>query len=137
MVRVMAFGTFDGLHPGHRHYLREAKRQGDELVVVVARDATVKRVKGRLPLQDETTRLARVSQLPEVSRAVLGRRRDPAGIIAEYQPRIVCLGYDQQAFTQGLAQRYPGVKIIRISAFHPERFKSSLQRSAPLPPVQL
>ena len=48
-VRVLAFGTFDILHPGHDHYLQEARKLGDELWVVVALDETVRQGKGRLP----------------------------------------------------------------------------------------
>ncbi|MCJ2563189.1 MAG: adenylyltransferase/cytidyltransferase family protein, partial [Candidatus Thermoplasmatota archaeon] len=45
MVRVMASGVFDLLHTGHLHYLEEAKKLGDELIVVVARDSTVRKEK--------------------------------------------------------------------------------------------
>ena len=45
MVKVMATGTFDILHLGHIYYLKESKRLGDTLTVVVATDATVRRLK--------------------------------------------------------------------------------------------
>ena len=38
---VVGQGTFDILHPGHLHYLRDAKAMGDRLVVIVARSANV------------------------------------------------------------------------------------------------
>ncbi|EQD52190.1 glycerol-3-phosphate cytidyltransferase, partial [mine drainage metagenome] len=44
-VRVMATGVFDLLHPGHLYFLTEARKLGDELVVVVARDQTARRLK--------------------------------------------------------------------------------------------
>jgi len=37
MVKVMATGTFDLLHMGHIYYLKEAKKLGDKLVTVIAR----------------------------------------------------------------------------------------------------
>ena len=40
--RVVATGTFDLLHPGHLYYLEESKKLGDELWVIVARDANVR-----------------------------------------------------------------------------------------------
>ena len=49
MTTVMCFGTFDTLHPGHLYFLRECRRYGDNLVVVIARDATVAKVKGKKP----------------------------------------------------------------------------------------
>jgi FAD synthetase len=42
---VMTFGTFDMFHPGHRYYLSEARKEGDVLVVIVARDITVEKLK--------------------------------------------------------------------------------------------
>lgn len=129
MTRVLAFGTFDGLHPGHLYYLRQAKRQGDELVVVVARDATVERTKGARPQHDETWRREQLLLVPEVDRAILGRLHDQQGIIHELQPKVICLGYDQEAFTQGLAERYPWVQILRLEPYHPEHYKSSLLRT--------
>ena len=45
MVRVMAVGVFDLLHAGHLHYVEQAKSLGDELIVVVAHDDTVRKQK--------------------------------------------------------------------------------------------
>ncbi len=36
--KVMAFGSFDFLHPGHVHYLTRASKLGSYLIVVVARE---------------------------------------------------------------------------------------------------
>ena len=72
MKTVMAFGTFDVLHPGHIAYLEQAKRMGDRLVVVVARDSSVAIIKGRRPIFGEKERLEIVSSLRVVDKAVLG-----------------------------------------------------------------
>ena len=45
MKTVLAFGTFDVLHPGHIHYLKKAKGLGDRLVVIVSRDDSVRLIK--------------------------------------------------------------------------------------------
>ena len=50
LTHVMCFGTFDKLHPGHRYYLSESKKQGDYLIVVVARDQNVLKIKNKLLL---------------------------------------------------------------------------------------
>jgi FAD synthetase len=47
--RVIAFGVFDGLHEGHRHFLREARKLGGRLTVAVAHDEAVVMLKGRRP----------------------------------------------------------------------------------------
>lgn len=125
MVRVMAFGTFDRLHAGHRYFLRQASQHGDELVVVVARDGTVLAVKGHGPHQSEQERLAAVQQMPDVQHAVLGNPGDKYEIVRQFQPHVICLGYDQRAFTAGLPREFPGIRIVRIDAFKPETYKSS------------
>ncbi|MEM2588044.1 MAG: adenylyltransferase/cytidyltransferase family protein, partial [Candidatus Bathyarchaeia archaeon] len=58
---VLAEGTFDLLHYGHVYYLTNAKKAGGEgskLVVVVARDKTVERLKGWKPVIPEGQRKA-------------------------------------------------------------------------------
>ena len=45
MIKVMATGTFDLLHMGHIYFLKEAKKLGDKLIVIVARDSTVRKMK--------------------------------------------------------------------------------------------
>ncbi|MEM3661293.1 MAG: adenylyltransferase/cytidyltransferase family protein, partial [Candidatus Micrarchaeaceae archaeon] len=57
---MMATGVFDIINPGHIYFLKEAKKLGDELVVVVARDSTAKKLKHR-PLMNEDTRLRIIS----------------------------------------------------------------------------
>ena len=49
---VLASGVFDLLHLGHVKFLEDAKKTGGEnakLVVIVARDSTVEKTKGRKP----------------------------------------------------------------------------------------
>ena len=99
MTKVLTFGTFDILHPGHEHYLQQAKQFGDELIVVIARDETVKAVKGKLPRNDESKRQGAVSSLSFVTDAVLGNKGDKLDIVIEHSPQIICLGYDQTFFT--------------------------------------
>src|SRR3990172_4966338 len=92
----MAMGTFDFLHPGHLNYLRQAKKFGDRLVVVVARDTTVKKEKGRKPVVNEKDRLQLVQQLRIVDNAVLGNVGDRLKIVEKVKPDVICLGYDQR-----------------------------------------
>ena len=94
MVRVMATGVFDLLHPGHIHYLTEAKKLGDELVVVVARDSTAERFKHR-PIVPQAQRLEMVAALKPVDRAVLGNEGSIYDILTEIRPDVIALGYDQ------------------------------------------
>lgn len=129
---VMVFGTFDGLHPGHEDYFRQAKEHGDELIVVVARDTTVVDVKGNLPARNQDDRLEAVREHPLVDDARLGYQEDKYRVIEEVNPDIICLGYDQEAFTENLdaelARRGLSATIVRSEPFFPEMYKSSLLR---------
>ena len=127
MAKSIAFGTFDGLHPGHRFYLDSAAGYGD-LAVVVALDATVLKVKGRPPLRGQDERLAAVRAAGYDGR--LGHPTDRYAILAELHPDFICLGYDQVAFTERLEEACSSLglsaTIVRIGAYKPERYKSSL-----------
>lgn len=129
---VMCFGTFDGIHPGHEDYFKQAREHGDKLVVVVARDTTVIDVKGDLPAMSEAERLMAIEQHILVDEAVLGYPDDKYRIIEEFQPDVICLGYDQEAFTDTLdvelTRRGLASNVLRCQPYFPDNFKSSLLR---------
>ncbi len=128
----MAFGTFDHFHEGHKYYLSEAKKLGDTLVVIIARDETVKSIKGHLPDFNEKERKKMVEESGIATEIVIGNKGDKYKVLKKYKPAIIALGYDQYAFTQRL-QKYLidqglNTKIVRIESFKPEEYKSSLIR---------
>jgi FAD synthetase len=118
MVRVMATGVFDILHLGHLHFLEESKRLGDELVVVVATDATARRRKHE-PVTPEKMRLELVASLKPVDSAVLGKTgSDMFAIVEELKPDIITIGYDQpfepNQLERDLGSRGLKVKVVRM-----------------------
>ena len=76
----MASGVFDILHLGHLHYLEESKKLGDELIVVIATDETVRKLKHE-PVTSEQIRLELVKALKPVDDAVLGYTGDKYKIV--------------------------------------------------------
>lgn len=123
-TRVMAVGVFDLLHPGHVHYLTEAKKLGDELVVVVATDATVRERKGP-PIFDQATRARLVEALKPVDRVVVGHEGDHYKTVEEVRPDVIALGYDQhhqeRAIKAELADRgLDRIEVRRMPAFEGE-----------------
>ena len=104
----MAFGSFDLLHPGHLLYLSKAKRLGDQLIVVVARDSSIVALKNRKPVLGERARLEVVGALRMVNRAVLGNRlsgpTDMYEVMRRYKPDVIAFGYDQRIDIDGLRQ---------------------------------
>lgn len=129
-IIVLAFGTFDLIHPGHKYYLRRARALGDELTVVVARDETVRKLKGHWPLRDEATRLASVESVPAVGRAMLGSLGNYYRVLDLVRPDVVALGYDQKDIARNikheLKRRRLNSRVIRIEAYRPEQYKTSI-----------
>ncbi len=117
VVRVMATGVFDLLHPGHLYFLQEAKKLGDELVVVVARDQTARRLKHE-PYVPEHIRREMVGALKPVDKAVLGSTTDIYETVVQERPQIVALGHDQRwdehEIERECARRGVPVKVVRI-----------------------
>ncbi|MCD6523233.1 MAG: FAD synthase [Candidatus Diapherotrites archaeon] len=124
----MAFGTFSIIHPGHLFYLESAKRHCDYLIVVVARDSTVKRIKGEC-LIPEKQRLEVVKALKPVDKAVLGYTNDMYRIIERIKPDILILGPDQEHDTEKLKKelkrRGLNPKIVRIKRMKNGRLHKS------------
>ena len=130
---MLATGVFDLLHLGHLRFLEESKKTGgphSKLVVVVARDKTVRRRKGKGPIVPEDQRRELVAALRVVDRAILGREEiDLLGILKEVKPDIVCVGYDQDAIraavTRLVRKEELPVRVVRIRRFGPIGFNSS------------
>jgi FAD synthetase len=117
MKRVVATGTFDLLHPGHIYYLEESRKLGDELWVIVARDANV-RHKPR-PIVPEDQRLKIMQSLRVADHVVLGDREDMFRPIEEIRPAVITFGFNQhfdvQKIREALGERgLSGIDLARI-----------------------
>ncbi len=119
MVRVLATGTFDILHPGHLLYLSEAKALGDELYVIVARDSMVKHKPK--PIIPEEQRLAMVAALRIVDMAMLGSETDMFEPLRAIKPDIIALGknqfFDEKELEARLKTHGIDAKVVRIKTF--------------------
>ncbi len=119
----MATGTFDIIHPGHGYYLQQSKNLGGEnskLIVVVARDATVRSHK-RVPIVNEEQRLEMVKMLKPVDEAYLGSTTDMFHIVEEIKPDIISIGPDQDfdlaLLREELKKRDLNVEVIKITSY--------------------
>ncbi|MFC1687490.1 M15 family metallopeptidase [Patescibacteria group bacterium] len=133
MKKVLAAGTFDLLHPGHIWFLQQAKKRGDHLTVIIARDKTVKKVKKITPHQTERQRLKALQNLGIADKIILGGLDKKINSVKKVRPHVICLGYDQKAFTKNLRKELVTMglkpKIIRLPAYHPKKYKSSIMRA--------
>ncbi len=113
MVRVMASGVFDLIHTGHVSYLEQAKSYGDELVVVVACDSTVRRRKHE-PITPEAMRARIVGALKPVDMAIVGRDGDMFETVRELRPDVIVLGFDQTFDEVEMRRRLEGIGMGHV-----------------------
>ena len=116
----MATGTFDILHMGHIFYLKEAKKLGDTLAVVVATDSTVRKLKHE-PINPQEIRFNIIKELKIVDEAYIGYEDDIYEIVKEINPDIIALGFDQihneNEIQNQLKKRKIKAKIVRLHEF--------------------
>jgi FAD synthetase len=130
---VLASGVFDLLHLGHVRFLEEAKKAGGsnvELIVIVARDSTVEKRKGKKPIMPENQRRALVESLKVVDEAILGYEKFDIGkVIEKIKPDIIVVGYDQDGMEQTvknyIEKRKLKIKIVKIGKFEEDKLDSS------------
>jgi len=119
LKRIVATGTFDLLHPGHLYYLEESRRLGDELYVIIARDANV-RHKPK-PVIPEDQRMKMVGALKPVDHAVLGDLHDMFRPIREIQPAVITIGFnqhfDEARLVADLRARGINSEVVRIGQY--------------------
>lgn len=128
MTKIMLFGTFDIIHAGHIHLFQSARRYGDELIVVVARDINVKKIKGSLPFHSEYERKKILARIDLVDKVILGDKNNVCAAVHKYKPDIIMLGYDQKNFVDYLREEIKrcawDIKVTRAKPYKPERYKT-------------
>lgn len=133
-TKIMAFGTFDGLHKGHINFFKQARKLAPlpYLIVSVARDINVKRIKGESPRLNEIKRKNLIKNCALVDKVVLGGARKHIPHIVKESPDIIVLGYDQSEYIKNLKidlkKRGKNVKIIRLKPYKEKKYKNSLLR---------
>lgn len=132
-VTVMVFGTFDYLHAGHENLFIQARNYGNYVIAILARDKTVKTIKGAAPDHNEKERLQNLIATGWANEAVLGNEKDKTKVIRQYKPTVIALGYDQFAFTYNLEKLLidlkMNTKIVRLKPYRPDMYKSSILKN--------
>jgi len=127
--KVFVAGTFDNFHVGHQFFLWSALAFGPEVTVIVARDETVKNVKGRGAGNNENVRKKRVESEFASQNQVKVRLGNLNGnfmkTLAEENPGILFLGFDQFFDEEKCLEVFPDLKVLRAKKYFPEIFKSS------------
>jgi len=130
---VLASGTFDLLHFGHVKYLEEAKKAGGknaELIVIVARDNTVEKRKGKKPVMPEDQRRSLVESLKVVDEAILGFEDFSIdNVVEKIRPDVIAVGHDQDGIERevrkAIAEKKFNIEVVRIGRFGKKELDSS------------
>ena len=124
----MIFGTFDIVHHGHMNLFLQAKKHGERLVVVVARDTRVKELKKDKPVHTEKERKKFLEQIRYIDEVLLGDKKDVYAVIKKIKPNIIVLGYDQKFFIDTLESKIHEfgltTKVIRAKPYKHSNLKS-------------
>lgn len=129
---VLIFGVFDGVHDGHRDFIAQAKKEGERVVVVVARDEVVEKLKGKKPVNDESSRIKELLNVDEIDMVYLGDQDEGTyKIVKEVKPDVIFLGYDQQALLDNIKEAIdagvlPEIELIQGKSYKGETLHSSL-----------
>ena len=130
--KVIVFGVFDLLHPGHLYFLQHAKSYGTYLCAIVTRDNIVRQLKHQFPFQLQLQRLAQVNNICEVNDAILGDEHlGDYAVLKQYQPDIIVVGYDQHFLKMDLEERMqrqelPLCPIVQVGSYYPEVYSTTI-----------
>ncbi|OGI76249.1 hypothetical protein A3C67_03070 [Candidatus Nomurabacteria bacterium RIFCSPHIGHO2_02_FULL_42_19] len=133
-VKIMVFGTFDGLHLGHVNFLKQARDlsggKSSFLIVSIARDKNVIKIKGKRPILGEKKRMALVKKSNLADKVVLSGVKNHLPHIIKERPDIIALGYDQKDYIKNLKKNLKNkgiiVKIVRLKPYKQKVYKNSL-----------
>ncbi|MEK7572547.1 MAG: adenylyltransferase/cytidyltransferase family protein [Patescibacteria group bacterium] len=131
-TKIMVFGTFDGLHKGHLNFLKQAKKLSKKsfLIVSIARDKNVLKIKGHKPQLKDTERLVLVKKCSFADKVVLSGKTNYLPHILKEMPGIIALGYDQKAYVKNLKKDLKNkgilIKIIRLKPYNEKIYKNRL-----------
>ena len=128
----MIFGTFDGLHKGHLSFFKQARNftKNSFLIVSIARDRNVRKIKGRFPVLNEKKRMILVKKCGLADKVVLSGLKNHIPHIVKESPDIIALGYDQKAYIKNLRKSLKNkgisVKIVRLEPYGERTYKNHL-----------
>lgn len=121
----MVFGVFDGLHEGHKHFLNQALKRCERLIVSVTHENVIQTLKGHAPRFSFEERALALSSFHPQLEIILG---DPEiktwSALYKYRPDIVFLGYDQHTLAEKLKSL--NIPVAQLDPYLPEKYKSSL-----------
>src|SRR3989338_1369707 len=111
MIKVLCGGRFNFPHKGHEYFLREAKKHGDYLIVVIAHDAHNIKKSEIVEMQERKDNLEKLKIVDEV---VIGDPEDFFKVVEKHRPQVIALGWDQKLPFPESRFDGVGVKVVKI-----------------------
>lgn len=103
--KVLVGGCFNKIHPGHFYFLKESKKLGNELIVVLTHDKNNKKPYA-ISVKERKKALESLNIADEI---LIGLPKDKTKIVKKVKPNIIALGYDQK-----LPSGLDNFKYVRI-----------------------
>ncbi|MCM8823483.1 MAG: adenylyltransferase/cytidyltransferase family protein [Candidatus Omnitrophica bacterium] len=114
---VFTNGCFDLIHPGHIKILKEAKKQGDILIVGINSDSSIKKIKGNLrPILNQNARVEIISSIEYVDYVTIFDEPTPYRIIKTLKPDILVKGgdwYNKKVIGETMVDKVYFVKLLK------------------------
>lgn len=140
---VFTNGCFDLLHVGHLALLRQARQEGDCLVVALNTDRSIRALRGAgRPIISEGARVNLVAALPCVDAVVLFDEETPVDLIRATRPDVLVKGadYAEEGVVGAKEMKTWGGRVVLIPLLEGFSTTAILKRaiaSAQTPPRQL
>ncbi len=116
----MVFGVFDGLHDGHKAFLKEAKSHGEYLIAVLPPDEVVKQLKSRFPKLTIAERFEHLRKADHVNAVIVGDAELGSwNVLENHRPQVIALGHDQDKIKDELEKYFekvdwkPEIKVMK------------------------
>ena len=128
--KAMVFGVFDGLHDGHRFFLRSALKYCSKLIIVLSQNDTVKILKNHQPHFPIKKRMAVIKKEFSDSLVCAGDKKiNTWEVVLRHKPDLIILGYDQVSLKTSLKkiQKKYDFKLFSLKmCFKNGKIRSSL-----------
>ena len=119
--KVLVGGCFNSIHPGHIHFLKEAKKLGDELIVILTNDKNNKKPYAISAEKRKKT----LESLNIANKVLIGDPENKTRIVGEVKPSTIALGYDQK-LPDGL-ENFKNVRIEKLSDYSTSLRRNELE----------
>jgi cytidyltransferase-like protein len=134
MKNVLLFGTFDLLHEGHKYIFKQLNELGYNIIICLAQDEVVKRLKTKEPVNKFANRKKTLENTGLIKKVIKGDdKQGKFSTILTVNPDVIAVGYDQnelqKAIEKWMTVNNKNIPIIKMQPFNPKIYKSSLLRN--------